>query len=204
MQLVMLGPPGAGKSTQAQRAAAKYGVPHLSAGALLRAAVASDTPAGALAKDAMARGDLVPDDIVQAIVFERLGGLDTHNGFILDGFPRTIAQALALDRFLKDRGLGLSAVIELKAKGQVLLERIAARNANAVARREPQRIDDNAEVLRSRIEAYHRQTAPLIDYYRRKGVLHSIDGMLPIFEVEQEIDRIAADLAIRKGRSADA
>lgn len=200
----MLGPPGSGKSTQAQRAAARYGIPHVSAGALLRTASASDTPAGALAKDAMARGDLVPDNIVQAIVFERLGGPDTHNGFILDGFPRTVVQAKALDRFLKDRGLGLSAAIELKAKGQVLLERIAARNANAVARREPQRIDDNAEVLRSRIEAYHRQTAPLIDYYRRKGVLHSIDGMLPIVEVEQEIDRIAAGLPIRKGRSADA
>ena len=203
MRLVMLGPPGAGKSTQAQRAAAKYGIPHLSAGVLLRAAFASDAPVGALAKDTMARGDLVPDDIVQAIVFERLDGPDTHNGFILDGFPRTIAQAKALDRFLRDRGLGLGAVIELKAKDHALVERIAVRNANAVARREPRRIDDNADVLRSRIHAYHRQTAPLLEYYQRQGILHSVDGTLPIAEVEQEIDRIVARLQIERVPDSD-
>jgi adenylate kinase len=203
MRLVMLGPPGAGKSMQAQRVAGKHGIPHLPVGEMLRAAVASSTPVGVLAKDTMARGGLVSDDIVQAIVFERLDRSDARNGFILDGFPRTIPQAEALDRWLKERGLELDAVIELKANDPALLDRVAARRAEAVARRAPLRIDDDAEVLRSRIEAYREQTAPLLDYYRRQGILHSVDGMLLVSEVGRAIDRILADRSKKKMSDSD-
>lgn len=203
MRLVMLGPPGAGKSTQAQRVAAKYGIPHLPVGDMLREAASSGAPLGLLVNDSMARGGLVSDEIVQAIVFKRLSDPSACNGFILDGFPRTIPQAEAFDRLLKERGLGLDAVIELKANDQTLLDRVAARSANAVTRREPQRSDDNANVLRSRIEAYHKQTAPLLDYYRKRGLLHSVDGMLSIAEVDQAIDRILTGLPIKRAPDLD-
>ena len=204
MRLVILGPPGAGKSTQARRVAEKYGIAHLSVGDLLRAAVASDTPVGPLINDAMARGDLVSDDIVQTIVLKQLDGPDAAKGFILDGFPRTIPQAEALGRRLKKRGRDLDAVIELKADDRLLLDRIAARNANTGSRGELRRVDDDAEVLRPRIDAYHRQTAPVLDYYRGQGLLQSVNGMLSIAQVEQEIDRVLACLPTQKGLDSDA
>ncbi|WP_377804070.1 adenylate kinase family protein, partial [Bacillus cereus] len=142
----------------------------------------------------MARGDLVSDDIVQTIVLKQLDGPDAAKGFILDGFPRTIPQAEALGRRLKKRGRDLDAVIELKADDRLLLDRIAARNANTGSRGELRRVDDDAEVLRPRIDAYHRQTAPVLDYYRGQGLLQSVNGMLSIAQVEQEIDRVLACL----------
>ena len=152
----------------------------------------------------MARGDLVSDDIVQTIVLKQLDGPDAAKGFILDGFPRTIPQAEALGRRLKKRGRDLDAVIELKADDRLLLDRIAARNANTGSRGELRRVDDDAEVLRPRIDAYHRQTAPVLDYYRGQGLLQSVNGMLSIAQVEQEIDRVLACLPPQKGLDSDA
>jgi adenylate kinase len=189
MRLILLGPPGAGKGTQAQRLVQKYGIVQLSTGDMLRAAVAAGTAIGQRAKDIMARGELVPDEVVVAIVSDRIDQPDARNGFILDGFPRTVPQAVALDRMLKEKGLKLDAVIELRVDSGILQQRIATRVADAAARGEPLRPDDNPEVLRTRIDAYREQTAPLVDYYRWQGSLQSVDGMASMSEVEQAIDR---------------
>jgi adenylate kinase len=189
MRLILLGPPGAGKGTQAQRLVQKHDIVQLSTGDMLRAAVAAGTPVGLRAKDIMARGELVPDDVVVAIVADRIDLPDAKNGFILDGFPRTVPQAVALDRMLKDKGLALDGVIELKVDGSILHQRIANRVAQAQARGEALRSDDDPEVLKRRIEAYHDQTAPLVDYYRWQRSLKSVDGMAPIPEVARQIDR---------------
>src|SRR5271163_2129146 len=199
MRLILLGPPGAGKGTQAQRLVEKHGIVQLSTGDMLRAAVKAGTPVGLKAKDIMARGELVPDDVVVAIVADRIGEPDAHRGFILDGFPRTVAQAEALDRMLEEKGLELDAVIELKVDEAILLQRIEKRVAETAARGEPLRADDNAEALKKRLDAYRRQTAPLIGYYSGKGMLRTIDGMAPIDEVSAAL----AALLQASGRAAD-
>jgi adenylate kinase len=190
MRLVMLGPPGAGKGTQAQRLVQKYGLLHLSTGEILRAAVASGTPAGLNAKAAMERGELVPDEVVVAIVAERIAQPDAERGFVLDGFPRTVPQAQALDRILGERGVKLNAVIELKVDEGILVKRIETRVTQMTARGERLRSDDNAEVLKGRLAAYRELTAPLVDYYAASGLLRSVDGMAPIDAVTAAINRI--------------
>jgi len=192
MRLILLGPPGAGKGTQAQRLVEQHGIVQLSTGDMLRAAVKAGTPVGRKAKDIMARGDLCPDDVVVAIVSDRVDQPDASKGFILDGFPRTVAQAEALDRLLHAKGQDLDAVIELKVDPAVLLRRIEKRIADAKARGDSVRADDTPEVLKKRLDAYQTQTAPLIDYYGKKGALRTVDGMAPIPEVGAAIDRILA------------
>jgi adenylate kinase len=188
MRLILLGPPGAGKGTQALRLVAKYGIVQLSTGEMLREAVKAGTPIGRQAKDIMARGGLVPDNIVVGIVGQRIDEPDARKGFILDGFPRTVPQAQALDRLLEDKAQSLDAVIELKVDEDALLRRIENRVVEMQARGEALRSDDNAEVLRQRLEAYRAQTAPLVAYYRGKNLLHTVNGMAPIAEVTAAID----------------
>ena len=207
MRLILLGPPGAGKGTQAQRLVEKYGIIQLSTGDMLRAAVKAETPTGLKVKHIMARGDLCPDEIVVEAVADRIGQPDAHNGFILDGFPRTAAQAEALDRMLEEKGLELDAVVELKVDEAILLRRIEKRAAETAARGEPLRADDNAEALKKRIDAYRRQTAPLIGYYTDRGMLRTIDGMAPIDEVSAALaavlkasGRPVAKPALRRSR----
>src|SRR5882672_3694922 len=187
MRLILLGPPGAGKGTQAQRLVERLGVVQLSTGDMLRAAVKAATPVGLKAKDVIARGELVPDDVVVAIVADRIAEPDARNGFILDGFPRTVPQAEALDRMLSQRGLALDAVIELKVDESVLLGRIENRVAKTIARGEPLRPDDNAESLRKRLDAYRALTAPLTGYYASKGMLKTVDGMASIEDVSAAV-----------------
>jgi adenylate kinase len=190
MRLILLGPPGAGKGTQAQRLVKKHGIVQLSTGDMLRAAVGAGTSIGQRAKDIMARGELCPDDVVVAIVADRIDQPDAKKGFILDGFPRTVPQAVALDRMLAAKGAKLDGVIELKVDANILHKRIANRVAETKARGEALRPDDNPEVLRTRIEAYREQTAPLVDYYRWQGALKSVNGMAPIAEVASAIDSV--------------
>jgi adenylate kinase len=192
MRLILLGPPGAGKGTQAKHLVDKFGIVQLSTGDMLRAAVAAGTPVGQRAKDIMARGELVPDEVVVAIVADRISQPDAKNGFILDGFPRTVPQAEALDRMLHQRALDLDAVIELKVDESILIKRVEKRIADMTARGEPLRADDNAETLHKRLEAYRAQTAPLIAFYARKGTLHSVDGMADIDNVANAIERVLA------------
>lgn len=188
MRLVLLGPPGAGKGTQGDRLIERHGIVRLSTGDMLRAAVKAGTPVGLKAKDIMARGDLVSDDIVIAIIGDRLKESDVQKGFILDGFPRTVAQAEALDKLLAAQGIRLDAVVELKVDEGALLKRIETRIAEMTARGETVRADDNPEALKKRLDAYRSQTAPLSAYYKAKGSLLEIDGMAPIPEVEKAID----------------
>jgi adenylate kinase len=197
MRIVLLGPPGAGKGTQAKGLVTKYGIVQLSTGDMLRAAVAAGTPVGLKAKDIMARGALVPDEVVVAIVSDRIDQADAKRGFILDGFPRTVPQAEALDRMLADKGLRLDAVVELKVDPDILVRRIANRVEEMKRRGEPLRPDDNPEVLKQRLAAYDVQTAPLVEYYRGKGALRTVDGMAAIDEVAQAIGRALADAAFR-------
>jgi adenylate kinase len=200
MRLILLGPPGAGKGTQAQRLVKNYGIVQLSTGDMLRAAVAAGTSIGQRAKDIMARGELVPDDVVVAIVADRIDQPDAKKGFILDGFPRTVPQAVALDRMLAAKGIKLDGVIELKVDTNILHKRIANRVAETQARGEALRPDDNPQVLRTRIEAYRDQTAPLVDYYRMQGALKSVNGTAPISEVAAAIDRLLGASAKRETR----
>ena len=200
MRLVLLGPPGAGKGTQAQRLIAKHGIVQLSTGDMLRAAVAAGTPIGLRAKSIMDRGELVPDDVVVAIIAERIDQPDARRGFVLDGFPRTVPQAEALDRLLAERGLKLDAVVELKVNEGILLQRIEKRVSEMTARGEKVRADDNPDVLKGRLAAYRTQTAPLAGYYAGKGALKSVDGMAPIDEVAVAIDRHLTPTGGRTGR----
>jgi adenylate kinase len=189
MRLILLGPPGAGKGTQAQRLAEKYAIVQLSTGDMLRAAVQAGTPVGRKAKDIMARGDLVPDDVVVAIVSDRIDQPDARNGFVLDGFPRTVPQAEALDRMLAAKGMQLDGVIEIKVDEKALLDRIETRIGQMRARGEKIRADDNPESLKTRLNAYRVQTAPLLDYYGKKGLVRTVDGMGSIDEVARAIGR---------------
>ena len=202
MRLILLGPPGAGKGTQAQRLLAKHRIVQLSTGDMLRAAVAAGTPVGLRAKSTMERGELVPDDIVVAIIADRIGKPDARRGFVLDGFPRTVPQAEALDRLLAERGLKLDAVMELKVDEGILLQRIEKRAAEMTARGEKIRSDDNPEVLRERLSAYRKQTAPLVDYYASKGMLKSVDGMASIDDVTAAIAGHLEPLRPRRAKVA--
>jgi adenylate kinase len=190
MRLILLGPPGAGKGTQAQRLVAKYGIVQLSTGDMLRAAVSGGTPIGRQVADIMARGALCPDEIVVDIVEARIQEPDARKGFILDGFPRTVPQAVALDRMLRNHGVSLDAVIELRVDEAALLRRIETRIAQMQARGETVREDDNADALRRRLIAFREQTAPLIAYYQLQGVLRTVDGMAPIPDVTEAIDKV--------------
>ena len=198
MRLILLGPPGAGKGTQAQRLVAKHGLVQLSTGEMLRAAAEAGTPIGVRAREMMARGELVPDDMVVAIVSARIDEPDARRGFILDGFPRTVPQAHALDRMLKEKGLELDAVIELKVDEGALIKRIEKRIAETKARGETLRDDDDPQVLHRRLLAYRDQTAPLATYYQLQSVLRSVDGMAPIPQVGIAIDRVLRGAAAKK------
>jgi adenylate kinase len=183
MRLVLLGPPGSGKGTQATRLAHRLAIPQLSTGDMLRAAVSAGNSIGRKAKAVMERGELVPDELVVAAVAERIWRPDARIGFILDGFPRTIAQAMALDDILLTDALKLDCVLELKVDEEVLLSRILNRAKEAKTNGHTVRADDTEAALKVRLEEHRRQTEPLIDYYRTKGILKSIDGLQPIRNV---------------------
>jgi len=189
MRLVLLGPPGAGKGTQAKRLVAHYDITQLSTGDMLRAAITQESAIGARVKEVMARGDLVPDDVVIALIGETIDSPEASNGFILDGFPRTVSQAEALSRLLEDRGLKLDAVIELKVEEAVLLTRIERRVTEHKAKGHAVREDDNSIALKKRLETYKKQTAPLSDYYKQTELLVGIDGMQPLDIVGTSIEQ---------------
>jgi adenylate kinase len=215
MRLILLGPPGAGKGTQAQRLVERHGIPQLSTGDMLRAAIAAGSDVGRKAKAVMDAGQLVSDEIVNAIVAERIDQPDCARGFILDGYPRTLAQADETDVMLKQRGLGLTCVIELKVDDAVLTERIAGRYTCSDCGtgyhdtlRKPQaegvcdkcgssefkrRPDDNPETVRTRLAAYYKETSPLIGYYHARGKLRSVDGMAEIDAVTAQIEAVLAE-----------
>lgn len=212
MKLIFLGPPGAGKGTQAKRIEQLHDLVQLSTGDMLRAAIASGSDVGKAAKAVMDGGNLVSDEIVVGIVAERLNGKDLENGFILDGFPRTLGQAQELDQILSERGEALDAVIEIKVDDELLVERITGRYTCAKCGKgyhdvfeQPEiegvcdrcgstaftrRADDNAETVRARLKAYHAETAPLLPYYAERGMLKTIDGMIEIDEVTAQIDEV--------------
>ena len=214
MRLILLGPPGAGKGTQAQRLVDKYSIPQLSTGDMLRAAVAAGTETGKRAKDIMDAGGLVSDDIVNAIISDRIEQDDCVNGFILDGYPRTLQQADATVALLSGKGMKLDAVVELAVDDSVLVERISGRytcancgagyhDTNLKPEKEgvcdkcggtefKRRPDDRAETVVDRLQTYYKETAPLIGYYYAKGLLRSVDGMADIDDVTKEIDALFA------------
>ena len=212
MRVIFLGPPGAGKGTQARELSREWGVPQIATGEMLREAVAAGTPLGREAKRVMDSGGLVPDDVMIGLIAERLRQPDAARGFILDGFPRTIAQAEALDRLLKDLGHSLDAVLYFQVSEPELLRRLTGRRlcrrcqtayhlVSAPPRRPGvcdrcggelyQRLDDSEETVRRRLEVYSRQTAPLLDYYRQRNLLTTVAGEGPIDSIRQAIRRAA-------------
>jgi adenylate kinase len=202
MRLILLGPPGAGKGTQAKSLIEAYGIPQLSTGDILRSAIKARTPMGLEAKAVMDRGDLVSDTVVNGIVSERLDEEDARQGFILDGFPRTIPQAEALDQMLADKGMQIDAVIEITADADTLTRRIVNR-ARENAATTGARADDNEDVVRNRLAVYREQTAPLVEFYRQKGLLRSVDGMAPVEQVTAAI-RQAVEGGRERGAAAQA
>ncbi len=195
MRLILLGPPGAGKGTQAQRLVDKYGIPQLSTGDMLRAAVKAGSEVGKRAKAVMDAGELVSDAIVNAIVAERIAQPDCAKGFILDGYPRTLQQADAVQEMLAGRDEGLDAVIEFVVDDKALVGRILRRAEEAAAAGQPVRKDDNPEIFEERLREYYKKTAPLIGYYYAKGMLRSVDGMASMDTVTAAIDTILAEAA---------
>jgi adenylate kinase len=200
MRLILLGPPGAGKGTQAQRLVQRYGIVPLSTGEMLRAAVAAGTPVGLQIEDNMASGGLVPDDVVISLISDRLDQPDARKGFILDGFPRTVPQAQALDALLKKKHIKLDAVVELRVNESALLQRVETRVAEMRARGEEVRIDDTPEVLSKRLASYRSLTEPLIHYYSERRKLLTVDGMMTIEHVTREINRILAAIGAVPGK----
>lgn len=190
MNIILLGPPGAGKGTQAARLEQRYGVKQLSTGDMLRAAVASGSELGRQAKEIMDRGALMPDALMIEMISQRIEQPDCAKGFILDGFPRTVAQAEALDGLLAEKGLQLDAVIEIQVDEEALVGRIETRVAETAGA--GSRSDDNVETLRRRLEVYRQQTAPILPYYRNRGALKTVDGMRSIDEVSAQIEAILA------------
>ncbi len=190
MRLILLGPPGAGKGTQATRLTQKHSIPQLSTGDMLRAAVKAGTPIGLKAKAVMDAGGLVSDEIVVGIIADRIQEADCKPGFILDGFPRTVAQAEALDKILAQMNMQLDAIVELKVDESALLARIENRAKETIAAGGTVRADDNPESFKIRLDAYRQQTAPVSAYYASKGTLRSVDGMAPIDEVSKALDKI--------------
>ncbi|PIE76991.1 MAG: adenylate kinase [Clostridiales bacterium] len=208
MRLILLGPPGAGKGTQAQSIRERYNIPHISTGDIFRDNLKRETALGLKAKGYMDAGELVPDSLVVEIVVDRLAQADCENGFLLDGFPRTVYQAEALDAFMSKNGIALNAVINIKAEASVLVERIVGRRickscgatyhltfnppatadvCDSCSGNLYQRADDNEETVGNRISVYEEQTAPLIDYYNKSGLVVDIDGLAPIDEVSKQI-----------------
>ncbi len=214
MNLILLGPPGAGKGTQARRLEDTRGLVQLSTGDMLRAMVAEGGPLGQQAKEIMAAGKLMPDELMVEIIGERISKPDVANGFILDGFPRTVAQAESLDAMLAEKGLKLHHVIEMRVVDEVLVERVTGRYTCAKCGKgyhdlfeKPKvegvcdscggtefkrRADDNAETVTTRLAQYHQQTAPILPYYQDHGVLKAVDGMADIDEVSRQIEAILA------------
>ncbi|RVD55292.1 adenylate kinase [Mesorhizobium sp. M2D.F.Ca.ET.185.01.1.1] len=195
MRLILLGPPGAGKGTQAQRLVEKHGIPQLSTGDMLRAAVQAGTEVGKRAKAVMDAGELVSDAIVNAIVAERIDQPDCARGFILDGYPRTLVQADAVDAMLAERGIALDTVIELVVDDKALVGRIVKRAEEAKAAGQPVRKDDNPAVFEERLREYYKKTAPLTGYYYAKGKLKTVDGMASIDAVTAEIGKVLSAAA---------
>lgn len=187
MKLILLGPPGAGKGTQAKTLEQRFDITQLSTGDMLRKAVADDTSVGRIAKDIMERGDLVPDELVVSIISERISAADCANGFILDGFPRNVSQAQALDKMLAQKDIKLDAVVELEVDDAILIDRIEKRASETEG---GPRADDNAEALKQRLAVYHEQTAPLIKYYSERGSLRGVDGMADIDVVAGQIAEV--------------
>jgi adenylate kinase len=202
MRIILLGPPGSGKGTQAQRLVQRYGIVQLSTGEMLRAAVAAGTPVGLRAKDIMASGGLVPDDVVVGVIADRIELPDAKKGFILDGFPRTVPQAEALDDLLKRKHMKLEAVIELRVNESALLRRVETRAAEMQARGEEVRVDDTPEVLTKRLATYRSLTEPLIHYYSERRKLLTVDGMMTIEQVTREIARILAAIVAADAKAA--
>lgn len=194
MKLILLGPPGAGKGTQSQIIAEKHGIPQLSTGDMLRAAVKAGTPVGLKAKEIMAAGGLVSDEIVVGIIADRISEPDCARGFILDGFPRTLPQAAALDALLKSKSLKLDRVVELKVDDTILVSRIETRAKETLAAGGTVRADDNADALKTRLMAYYRETSPLTGYYFAHGLLTTVDGMAPIADVTRQIDGVLGQI----------
>jgi adenylate kinase len=201
MRLVLLGPPGAGKGTQATRMVDRFSIPQLSTGDMLREAAAEDTASGLHVKHIMDRGELVPDDVVISVIASRIDHSDAANGFILDGFPRTVAQAEALDQELAARGIQLDAVLELEVDEDALLDRIRGRAEEAASRGKPVRRDDNPEVFKTRLHVYRKQTAPVTEYYRSRGLLSIVDGLQPIDAVTEQLAAALAALPSPQIRS---
>lgn len=193
MRLILLGPPGAGKGTQAERLVAKHGIVQLSTGDMLRAAVAAETPVGLEARDVMARGELCPDRVVIGIVADRIEQDDARRGFILDGFPRTLAQAEALEAMLAEKNMRLDSVVQLVVDNSALLARVEGRARDAAAAGKPLRPDDAPETVAKRVADYDKVTSQLAPFYESKGLLAKVDGMASIDEVAAQIDAVLAE-----------
>lgn len=192
MNLVLFGPPGAGKGTQAKILTEKRGLPQLSTGDMLRAAIAAGTPLGLACKALMDKGALVPDETVVGIIADRYDQPDCANGAVFDGFPRTIAQAEALDRMLAERGRKIDLVLELRVDDAALLARVESR----IAAGGPVRADDNPDTLKTRLEVYYKNTAPLLGYYGGQGKLKTLDGMAPVGDVTSQITAVLEGMTV--------